>query len=183
MPGGISPCNVVYFSLGIYYITFFGFDCFSLNILKTTCRWGGGWMYGPPGHNLTATMSCENCLLIDDVLLSFLYSFRTPFITIPNCGPTRRNSIVWEGRHCLIITRQNYPPTGAHPSLRFASQWRLATSKLIRSSSTKPPIHCTPWSLTELKNVSRRTWVVTPGRSWLAIRHRYREIVTGKVSI
>ena len=97
-------------------------DCFSLNILKTTCRWGGGWMYGPPGHNLTATMSCENCLLIDDVLLSFLYSFRTPFITIPNCGPTRRNSIVWEGRHCLIITRQNYPPTGAHHSLRFASQ-------------------------------------------------------------
>ena len=26
-------------------------------------------------------------------------------------------------------------------------------------------------------------WVVTPGRSWLANRHRYREIVTGELSI
>ena len=78
-------------------------------------------MYCPPGHNLTATMSCENCLLIEDVLLSFLYSFSAPFITIPNCGPTRTNSIAREGRPCLIIKRQNYPPTGAHHSLRFAS--------------------------------------------------------------
>ena len=182
MFGGISPCNDIYFSFGIYYITFFGFDCFSLNILKTTCRWGGGWMYGPPGHNLTATMSCENCLLIDDVLLSFLYSFRTPFITIPNCGPTRTNSIVREGRHCLIIKRQNYPPTGAHHSLRFASLWR-SSAKLNRSSSTKPPVHCTPWSLTELEKISRITWVVKPGRIWLAKGLRCRNVVAGKVSI
>ena len=109
-----------------------------------------------------------------------LYPFRIPFITIQNCGPTRRTIIPLRERPCLIIKKQNYPPTGAHHSLRSASLWRSAI-KLIRSSSTNKPTPYTPWSLTE--TTVRRHWVVTPRRGWLANRHRCREIVTGKVSI
>ena len=109
-----------------------------------------------------------------------LYLFRIPFITIQNCGPTRRTIIPLRERPCLIIKKQNYPPTGAHHSLRSASLWR-STIKLIRSSSTNKPTPYTPWSLTE--TTVRRHSVVTPGRSWLANRDRCRKIVTGKGSI
>ena len=109
-----------------------------------------------------------------------LYLFREPFTTIPDCGPIRESIILLQGISCLIIKRQNYPPTGAHHFLRSASLWRSA-AKLNRLSSTETQTPCTPWSLTE--NTVRLHWVVTPGRGWLANRLRCRRIVIERVSI
>ena len=113
-------------------------------------------------------------------IIFFFYLFREPFTTIPHCGPTRGTMIPLQGIPCLIIKRQNYPPTGAHHFLRSASLWRSA-AKLNRSSSTDRQTPCTPWSLTE--NIVRPHWVVTRGKSWLAYRLRCRKIVTERVSI
>ena len=113
-------------------------------------------------------------------IIFFFYLFREPFTTIPHCGPTRGTIILLQGIPCLIIKRQNYPPTGAHHFLRSVSLWR-STAKLNRSSSTDRQTPCTPWSLTE--NIVRPHWVVTRGKSWLANRLRCRKIVTERVSI
>ena len=113
-------------------------------------------------------------------IIFFFYLFREPFTTIPHCGPTRGTIILLQGIPCLIIKRQNYPPTGAHHFLRSASLW-ISAAKLNRSSSTNTQTPCTPWSLTE--NTVRLHWVVTPGRGWLANRLRCRQIVIKRVSI
>ena len=148
------------------------------------CRW-------PPGPRRpnwivlqTFGAECDCCDVMWKQFVNWryiiLYLFRIPFSTIQNCGPTGRTINPLQERPCLIIKKQNYPRTGAHHSLRSASLWRSAI-KLIRSSSTNKPTPYTPWSLTE--TTVRRHWVVTPGRSWLANRHRCRDIVTGKGSI
>ena len=179
---------------GIYYIILILTRCLIVLALIFSRLLGEGeevgcsWPPGPRRPNWivlqTFGAECDCCDVMWKQFVNWryiiLYLFRIPFITIQNCGPTRRTIIPLRERPCLIIKKQNYPPTGAHHSLRSASLWRSAI-KLIRSSSTNKPTPYTPWSLTE--TTVRRHWVVTPGRSWLANRHRCRDIVTGKGSI
>ena len=60
--------------------------------------------------------------------------------------------------------RPSYQPTGAHPSPRSASVWRLVISS-GSLSSTGTPTHCSHWSL--MGNTVPPHWVVTRGSRWL----------------
>ena len=64
----------------------------------------------------------------------------------------------------LTHKRPSYRPTGAHPSPRSASVWRLVISS-GSLSSTGTPTHCSHWSL--MGNTAPPHWVVTRGSGWL----------------
>ena len=80
----------------------------------------------------------------------------------------------------LTHKRPSYQPTGAHPSPRSASVWRLVISS-GSLSSTGTPTHCTHWSL--MGNIAPPHWVVTSGRHWLVRRPHCRPAAVRKDSM
>ena len=97
---------------------------------------------------------------------SCLY-FRKLSITALGFGVTRIPITFQEVRPGLTIKRLNCQPTGTHPSPRSAWVWRSA-SRSSSLLSTRRPLLCIPWSQTG--SIAPRHWVVTRGRSWLALR-------------
>ena len=91
-------------------------------------------------------------------------SFRELSITIPNSGATEMVITLLEARLALTHKRPSYQPTGAHPSPRSASVWRLII-RWSSLSSTGTPTHCSHWSL--MGNTAPPHWVVTRGSGWL----------------
>ena len=92
------------------------------------------------------------------------FFFREPSITIPISGATEMVITLLEARLALTHKRPSYQPTGAHPSPRSASVWRLVISS-GSLSSTGTPTHCSHWSL--MGNTAPPHWVVTRGSGWL----------------
>ena len=110
---------------------------------------------------------------------SCLY-FRKPSITALGFGVTRIPITFQEGRPGLTIKRLNCHPTGAHHSPRSAWVWKSA-SRSSSLLSTRRPLLCIHWSQTG--STALRRWVVTRGRSWLALRPLYKLTVTKKGSM
>ena len=92
------------------------------------------------------------------------FFFREPSITIPISGATEMVITLLEARLALTHKRPSYQPTGAHPSPRSASVWRLVISS-GSLSSTGTPTHCSHWSL--MGNTAPPHWGVTRGSGWL----------------
>ena len=111
--------------------------------------------------------------------MQFLF-FREPSITIPIFGATEIVITLLEARLALTHKRPSYQPTGAHPSPRSASVWRLVISS-GSLSSTGTPTHCTHWSL--MGNIAPPHWVVTSGRHWLVRRPHCRPAAIRKDSM
>ena len=97
---------------------------------------------------------------------SCLY-FRKLSITALGFGVTRIPITLQEVRPALTIKRLNCQPTGTHPSLRSAWEWRSA-SRSSSLLSTRRQLLCTHWSQTG--SIAPRHWVVTRGRSWSVLR-------------
>ena len=110
---------------------------------------------------------------------SCLY-FRKLSITALGFGVTRIPITFQEGRPGLTIKRLNCQPTGAHHSPRSVWVWRSA-SRSSSLLSTRRPLLCIHWSQTG--SIALRRWVVTRGRSWLALRSLYNLTVTKKGSM
>ena len=110
---------------------------------------------------------------------SCLY-FRKLSITALGFGVTRIPITFQEGRPGLTVKRLNSQPTGAHHSPRSAWVWRSASRSSSLLSTKRQPL-CIPWSQTG--SIAPRHWVVTRGRSWLALRLPCRPIATRRGSM
>ena len=110
---------------------------------------------------------------------SCLY-FRKLSITALGFGVTRIPITFQEVRPGLTIKRLNCQPTGTHPSLRSAWVWRSASRSSSLLSTRRQPL-CIPWSQTG--SIAPHHWVVTRGRSWLALRLPCRPIATRRGSM
>ena len=110
---------------------------------------------------------------------SCLY-FRKLSITALGFGVTRIPITFQGARPGLTIKRLNCQPTGTHPSLRSAWVWR-SVSRPSSLLSIRRPLLCIHWSQTG--SIAPRHWVVTRGRSWLALRLPCRPIATRRGSM
>ena len=100
-------------------------------------------------------------------LMGSCFYNRKHSITALGFGVTRILITFQEVRPGLTIKRLNCQPTGTHPSPRSAWVWRSA-SRSSSLLSTRRQLLCIPWSQTG--SIAVRQWVVTRGRSWLALR-------------
>ena len=95
-------------------------------------------------------------------------------------GRTKTPLTLTAERQGLTRTRQNFPPTGTRPFLRFASAWR-STTRSILLKSQRTPMPCIHWSL--MGNTATPHWVVTSGSPWLVLMLPCSALVTGKDSM
>ena len=113
-------------------------------------------------------------------LMGSCFYYRKHSITALGFGVTRIPITFQEVRPGLTIKRLNCQPTGTHPSLRSAWEWRSA-SRSSSLLSTRRPLLCIHWSQTG--SIAPRHWVVTRGRRWLVLRPLYNLTVTKKDSM
>ena len=99
--------------------------------------------------------------------------------TILRFGKTKTSLTLMEGGLGLTLRRQNFPPTGTHPSPKFASVWRSTIRSILFKSprALVPCIHLSPMDNTVLLH-----WVVTLGFHWLPLAPPSMTTVTRKGS-
>ena len=112
--------------------------------------------------------------------MGFCLYFRKLSITTLGFGVTRIPITFQEGRPGLTIKRLNCQPTGTHPSPRSAWVWKSASRSSSLLSTRRQPL-CILWSQTG--SIAPRHWVVTRGRSCLALGTLYNLTVTKKGSM
>ena len=100
------------------------------------------------------------------IFLNFI-NFRVHSITIPSFGATEMLTTSQEARLALTHRRQDYRPTGPHPSPRSVSVWRSKISSDSLPSTSRPTLP-TPSSL--MGNTATSHLVVTYGRGYLVQR-------------
>ena len=95
----------------------------------------------------------------------------------PIYGATKKPSALQEEKLVSTDKKPRCQPTGAHPFPKSASGWRLTRGESL-SRSTNKQILCIHWSLTA--STAPPHWVVTCGRTSLALTPLYSRIATGK---